>query len=75
MAIQKLQVIPTIKEGILYGLKNIPSLLGMVVLYVLTVWIPYLNVGTTIGLYKAVIKMGRGEEALKAMFDAKLKGK
>lgn len=61
MAIQKLQVIPTIKEGILYGLKNIPSLLGMVVLYVLTVWIPYLNVGTTIGLYKAVIKMGRGE--------------
>ena len=61
MAIQKLQIIPTIKEGILYGLKNIPSLLGMVVLYVLTVWIPYLNVGTTIGLYKAVIKMGRGE--------------
>ena len=61
MAIQKLQVVPTIKEGILYGLKNIPSLLGMVVLYVLTFWIPYLNVGTTIGLYKAVIKMGRGE--------------
>lgn len=61
MAIQKLQIIPTIKEGILYGLKNIPSLLGMVILYVLTVWIPYLNVGTTIGLYKAVIKMGRGE--------------
>ena len=61
MAIQKLQVIPTINEGILYGLKNIPSLLGMVVLYVLTVWIPYLNVGTTIGLYKAVIKIGRGE--------------
>lgn len=61
MATQKLQVIPTIKEGILYGLKNIPSLLGMIILYVLTVWIPYLNVGTTIGLYKAIIKIGRGE--------------
>ena len=61
MAINKLQVIPTIKEGILYGLKNIPSLLGMVVLYVLTVWIPYLNVGTTIGLQKSIIKIGRGE--------------
>ena len=61
MATQKLQIIPTIKDGVMYGLKNIPSLLGMVVLYVLTVWIPYLNVGTTIGVQKAVIKMGRGE--------------
>lgn len=61
MATQKLQIIPTIKEGILYGLKNIPSLLGMVILYALTIWIPYLNVGTTIGLYKAIIKIGRGE--------------
>jgi hypothetical protein len=61
MATQKLQVIPTIKAGIIYGLKNIPSLLGMVILYVLTVWIPYLNVGTTIGLQKAIIKIGRGE--------------
>ena len=61
MATQKLQIIPTIKAGIIYGLKNIPSLLGMVILYVLTVWIPYLNVGTTIGLQKAIIKIGRGE--------------
>ena len=61
MATQNLQVIPTIKAGIMYGIKNIPSLLGMIVLYVLTVWIPYLNVGTTIGLQKAVIKIGRGE--------------
>ena len=61
MATQKLQVIPTIKEGIIYGLKNIPSLIGMVILYVLTVWIPYLNVGTTIGVQKSIIKIGRGE--------------
>ena len=61
MATQNLQIVPTIKEGILYGLKNIPSLLVMVILYVLTVWIPYLNVGTTIGLQKAIIKIGRGE--------------
>ena len=61
MATQKLQVVPTIKEGIIYGLKNIPSLVGLVILYVLTLWIPYLNVGTTVGMYKAVIKIGRGE--------------
>lgn len=58
---QKLQIKQTIMDGIMYGLKNIPSLLGMVVLYVLTIWIPYLNVGTTIGVQKAVIKIGRGE--------------
>lgn len=61
MATQKLEIIPTIKAGVLYGIKNIPSLLGLIVLYVLTVWIPYLNVGTTIGLQKAVIKIGKGE--------------
>lgn len=61
MATAELKIIPTIKEGIIYGLKNIPSLIGMVVLYILTLWIPYINVGTTIGLIKAVIKIGRGE--------------
>ena len=61
MATQKLEVIPTIKEGIAYGLKNIPSLLGMTFLYLITIWIPYLNVGTTIGLCKSIIKIGRGE--------------
>lgn len=61
MATQRLEIIPTIKAGVLYGIKNIPSLLGLIVLYVLTVWIPYLNVGTTIGLQKAVIKIGKGE--------------
>ena len=58
---QKLDIIQTIKEGIQYGLKNFFPLLLMVLLYILTIWIPYLNVGTTIGLYKAVIQIGRGE--------------
>ena len=59
--VEKLKVFPTIQAGVLYGFKNVPSLLGMVILYVLTIWIPYLNVGTTIGVQKAVIKIGRGE--------------
>ena len=57
----KLDIMQTIKDGVKYGLKNFLPLLLMVILYVITVWIPYLNVGTTIGLYKAVIKIGRGE--------------
>ena len=61
MAVQKIDIKETIVAGVQYGLSNIVNLLLMVVLYVLTVWIPYLNVGTTIGLYKAIIKIGRGE--------------
>ena len=61
MATEKLDIMQTIKDGVQYGLKNFFPLLLMVILYVVTVWIPYLNVGTTIGFYKAIIGIGRGE--------------
>ena len=61
MATEKLDIMQTIKDGVQYGLKNFFPLLLMVILYVVTIWIPYLNVGTSIGLYKAVIGIGRGE--------------
>ena len=62
MTTEKLDIMETIKEGVRYGLRNFLPLLVMVILYALTFWIPYLNVGTTIGLYKAVIAVGRGGE-------------
>ena len=61
MATEKLDIMQTLRDGVRYGLKNFFPLLLMVILYVVTVWIPYLNGGTTIGLYKAVIGVGRGE--------------
>ena len=61
MTTQKLDIMQTIKDGVQYGLKNFLPLLLMVILYVVTIWIPWLNVGTTIGVYKAVIGIGRGE--------------
>ena len=61
MATQKLQVKQTIVDSIQYGIKNVGSLILMIILYVVTVWIPYLNVGTTIGLYKAIIDIGKGK--------------
>ena len=61
MATEKLDIMQTIKDGVRYGLKNFFPLLLMIILYIVTVWIPYLNVGTTICLYKAVIGIGRGE--------------
>ena len=57
----KINVMETIKDAFQLAIKNVLPLILLVILYVLTVWIPYLNVGTTVGLYKAVIAMSRGE--------------
>ena len=58
---EKLDIKVTLTDGIRFGIKNFPSLLGMVALYVVTIWIPYINVGTTIGLYRAIIGISKGE--------------
>jgi hypothetical protein len=59
---EKLGVINTIKDGITIGIKNIGPILVNIILWILTVWIPYLNVGTTIGLFVGIIsKASRGE--------------
>jgi hypothetical protein len=59
---QKLAVVPTIKEGIAIGAKNLGPILVNVLLWVVTLWIPYLNVGTTIGLMVGIVtKAGKGE--------------
>jgi len=62
MTTEKLDVIDTIKDGIAIGTKNIGSILVNIVLWVLTCWIPYLNVGTTIGLMTGIVsKASKGE--------------
>jgi hypothetical protein len=48
-------------HGVTTGLKNAASLLAAVLLWALTCWIPYLNVGTTIGLLGLVAAMSKGE--------------
>ena len=59
---QKLEVVATIKDGIVTGSKNIGSILVNVLLWALTIWIPYLNVGTTIGLAVGIVsKASKGE--------------
>jgi hypothetical protein len=61
-ATQKLEIIATIKEGISIGMANIVSIFVNVLLWVLTIWIPYLNVGTTIGLWAGIVsKASKGE--------------
>jgi len=62
MADTKLAVGATIQEGIAIGVKNIGPILVNVLLWALTIWIPYINVGTTIGLTAGIVsKASRGE--------------
>jgi hypothetical protein len=58
---EQLTIAGIFSNALTIGLRNAASLLGAVVLWALTIWIPYLNVGTTIGLVGIVAKMGRGE--------------
>ena len=52
-----------ITNGIQQGLKNMIPVLVNTLLWVVTIWIPYLNVGTTIGMFAGVVaKMSRGQE-------------
>lgn len=46
----KLEFGLTFSEGFTTGLRNALSLLGTLILYVLTIWIPYINIGTTIAM-------------------------
>jgi hypothetical protein len=62
MADTKLAVGATIQEGITIGTRNIVPILVNVLLWALTIWIPYINVGTTIGLTAGIVsKASRGE--------------
>ena len=58
---RKLDVMPAIKDAIAIGTKNSVSLVLTVLLYVVTVWIPYLNVGTTIAMATIPGKLAKGE--------------
>lgn len=57
----KITVGGVLTEGTNIGLKNAASLLGVVVLWLLTIWIPYINVGTTIAMISIPIELSKGK--------------
>ena len=57
---KKLNIIATIKDGVAIALVNYLSLVLTAVLYLLTIWIPYLNVGTTIAMCSLPAEMAKG---------------
>ena len=58
---RKLEVVPAISDAIAIGVKNAASLVGAILLWVVTIWIPYLNVGTTIAINTLPGKLAKGE--------------
>ncbi len=50
----------TLKDALAIGLKNAPSLIAAVLLWIVTIWIPYLNVGTTIAISLLPTEMAKG---------------
>lgn len=59
--IRRITVFGVIQEGIGIGLKNTLSLIAAVLLWILTIWIPYLNVGTTIAIMTIPVALSKGE--------------
>ena len=57
---KKLNIIATIKDGIGLGLLNFLSLVLTAILYFVTIWIPYLNVGTTIAMCSLPAEIAKG---------------
>ena len=52
-----------IKNSFSLGLKNKGLIIGTSILWALTAWIPYLNVGTTIGFLGIIVSISKGESA------------
>ncbi|PXZ44969.1 MULTISPECIES: hypothetical protein [Sanguibacteroides] len=59
--IRRITVFGVLREGVGIGLKNTLSLIAAVFLWILTIWIPYLNVGTTIAIMTIPVALSKGE--------------
>ncbi|MBN2891524.1 MAG: hypothetical protein JXL97_06640 [Bacteroidales bacterium] len=69
---KKLSVGMIFNEGLQIALKNVASIFGAVILWVLTIWIPYINVGTTIAIMTLPIELSKGNVmSPTAIFDPK----
>ncbi len=59
---KKLYFDVALKEGISLGINNFLSIFLTLLLFVVTCWIPYLNIGTTIGMSRMILKLCNGEK-------------
>lgn len=57
----ELGVVNTITEGINIGIKNLPSLVVASICFILTLWVPYINVGTAIAMNSIPGHLAKGD--------------
>lgn len=60
MEMKKLDFAETLKDSIEIGVKNAPSIVVAVILWLVTIWIPYINIGTTIAIKLLPIELAKG---------------
>jgi hypothetical protein len=59
---KKLQLAEILQDGLQIGVKNIVPIVVNTLLWILTIWIPYINIGTTIGMIAGIVaKASKGE--------------
>lgn len=58
---QKLKFVDITSFAFKTAIANLPSLLGCIALWALTIWIPYVNVGTTIALMSPPASLSKGK--------------
>lgn len=57
----KLSVVDVLKSGVATGTINLIPMVIAVVLWLLTIWIPYINIGTTIAICTIPIQLSKGK--------------
>lgn len=50
----------TLKDALYIGVKNAPSIVAALVLFLVTIWIPYLNIGTFIAITLLPTQLAKG---------------
>lgn len=60
METKRLDFAETFKDAFSIGVKNAPSIIAAVALWLVTIWIPYLNVGTTIAIALLPTELAKG---------------
>ena len=60
MEMKKLDFAETLKDSIAIGVKNAPSVVVAVALWLVTIWIPYINIGTTIAIKLLPVELAKG---------------
>lgn len=60
MEAKRLDLAETLRDAFSIGLKNAPSLIAAALLWLVTIWIPYINIGTTIAISLLPTELAKG---------------